>query len=150
MAVITDPEGATSRSGSRRSTSARRLNEAGRALLERADDARRRGRAEVLHEALRMDGESQSRIHRVAHGEKAIGGILEMNGEMFENVPPNWMPYFCVADCDATVKKAKSLGGADACQGRWTSRTSAGSRSSATRRARVRADSSEDVGKSRL
>ena len=26
-------------------------------------------------------------------------------------MPPTWMPYFAVSDCDATVKKAKSLDG---------------------------------------
>src|SRR5206468_11526338 len=27
------------------------------------------------------------------------------------NVPPNWMPYVAVADCDAGARKAASLGG---------------------------------------
>ena len=27
------------------------------------------------------------------------------------NVPPNWMPYFQVSDCDATAKKVTELGG---------------------------------------
>ena len=26
-------------------------------------------------------------------------------------VPPNWLPYFRVEDCDATAQKAKSSGG---------------------------------------
>ena len=26
-------------------------------------------------------------------------------------VPPNWLPYFTVEDCDATANKAKATGG---------------------------------------
>jgi len=44
-------------------------------------------------------------------GKEGIGGIFPMSGEMFQHVPANWMPYFGVADCDATANKAKSLGG---------------------------------------
>jgi len=44
-------------------------------------------------------------------GEEAIGGIFPMSGEMFAKVPANWMPYFAVADCDASTAKLKSLGG---------------------------------------
>jgi predicted enzyme related to lactoylglutathione lyase len=32
-------------------------------------------------------------------------------GKDQEGVPPNWMSYVCVADADASVEKAKSLGG---------------------------------------
>lgn len=39
-----------------------------------------------------------------------IGGMLQMN-EQFGDAPPCWMPYVHVADCDATVAKAKELGG---------------------------------------
>ena len=46
-----------------------------------------------------------------ADTQQPTGGIFEMKGEHFEGVPPHWMPYFMVDDCDATVEKAKSLGG---------------------------------------
>lgn len=44
-------------------------------------------------------------------GEEAIGGIFPMQGPMFEKMPAVWMPYFAVADCDASTAKVKSLGG---------------------------------------
>jgi predicted enzyme related to lactoylglutathione lyase len=39
-------------------------------------------------------------------GEKSVGGAMQM-----AEMPPLWIPYFQVADCDAAVKKVKSLGG---------------------------------------
>src|SRR5262249_14953034 len=42
-------------------------------------------------------------------GDRGIGGMVPPPKEM-PNIPPHWMPYFCVTDCDATVEKAKSLG----------------------------------------
>ncbi|HEY2828703.1 MAG TPA: VOC family protein [Thermoanaerobaculia bacterium] len=44
-------------------------------------------------------------------GEEGIAGIFPMQGEMFANMPEVWMPYFAVADCDASTAKVKSLGG---------------------------------------
>ncbi len=42
-------------------------------------------------------------------GDQPFGGMLTMTAEM-EGVPPHWMPYFAVDDCDAKAEKAKSLG----------------------------------------
>jgi len=39
-----------------------------------------------------------------------IGGMMRIP-EDWGDVPPNWLPYFAVADCDATAAKAKDLGG---------------------------------------
>jgi uncharacterized protein len=39
-----------------------------------------------------------------------IGGMMEITPEMGP-VPPNWLPYFMVADCDGSADKAKELGG---------------------------------------
>jgi uncharacterized protein len=39
-----------------------------------------------------------------------VAGLYEMNGEMFEGVPPHWMPYVWVDDVDATAARAKELG----------------------------------------
>jgi predicted enzyme related to lactoylglutathione lyase len=36
-------------------------------------------------------------------------GMMEIMPE-WGNIPPNWMPYFAVNDCDATANKAKELG----------------------------------------
>ncbi|ANM29443.1 hypothetical protein ABI59_07375 [Acidobacteria bacterium Mor1] len=43
-------------------------------------------------------------------GEARIGGMMAITKEMGE-VPPHWMSYVSVADCDATAAKAKELGG---------------------------------------
>ncbi|MBI4876091.1 MAG: VOC family protein [Acidobacteria bacterium] len=43
-------------------------------------------------------------------GEMPVGGMLEMTEE-WEGAPPHWMPYFLVADCDASADQSKALGG---------------------------------------
>ncbi len=40
-----------------------------------------------------------------------VGGMLDMRGRVPDEVPPHWLTYFAVADCDATVAKATELGG---------------------------------------
>jgi uncharacterized protein len=44
------------------------------------------------------------------NGDQSIGGMMEITPEMGP-VPPNWLPYFMVEDCDATAEKAKASGG---------------------------------------
>jgi len=43
------------------------------------------------------------------HGERGAGGMYELTPEM-AGVPPHWLVYFSVDDCDAKVKKATELG----------------------------------------
>jgi predicted enzyme related to lactoylglutathione lyase len=43
---------------------------------------------------------------------RSIGGMMLKNDEMPAEMPPNWGVYFVVTDTDATVDKAKKLGGA--------------------------------------
>jgi predicted enzyme related to lactoylglutathione lyase len=43
-------------------------------------------------------------------GEIGVGGMLEIP-KGHGDIPPHWLPYFAVADCDATVEKAKAAGG---------------------------------------
>ncbi len=43
-------------------------------------------------------------------GGQPAGGMIEMD-EKWQGVPPHWMPYFQVDDCDASAEKAKQLGG---------------------------------------
>lgn len=43
-------------------------------------------------------------------GERMNGGMLQMTEE-WGDMPPHWMVYFVVEDCDASAEKAKSLGG---------------------------------------
>jgi predicted enzyme related to lactoylglutathione lyase len=44
------------------------------------------------------------------NGERPAGGMIAISKEMGE-VPPYWLVYFAVADCDQTVGKTTSLGG---------------------------------------
>jgi predicted enzyme related to lactoylglutathione lyase len=44
------------------------------------------------------------------HGDLTAAGVLQMN-EKWVGVPPHWMPYFAVADTDASVARALALGG---------------------------------------
>src|SRR2546427_1699496 len=44
------------------------------------------------------------------NGDRGAGGMLAITPEM-GNIPPNWLVYFAVDDCDATTEKATSLGG---------------------------------------
>jgi predicted enzyme related to lactoylglutathione lyase len=44
-------------------------------------------------------------------GGESIAGMMEMGGHMPPEVPPHWLVYIEVADTDATVDKATSLGG---------------------------------------
>ena len=43
-------------------------------------------------------------------GETHAGGVLEMTEE-WGGIPPHWMVYFAVADCDGSADRAKELGG---------------------------------------
>lgn len=43
-------------------------------------------------------------------GDQPMGGMMKIKEE-WGNMPPNWSVYYEVADCDACVAKAESLGG---------------------------------------
>ncbi len=43
------------------------------------------------------------------NGDRGAGGMFGITPDM-GNMPPHWLVYFAVADCDATVAKATSLG----------------------------------------
>lgn len=44
-------------------------------------------------------------------GGKSVGGMMQTPAQVPAQVPANWLTYFTVADCEATVQKAQSLGG---------------------------------------
>ena len=44
------------------------------------------------------------------NGGRPAGGMLKVTPEMGP-MPPNWLVYFAVADCDVATRKAKELGG---------------------------------------
>lgn len=43
-------------------------------------------------------------------GNESVGGMYQITPEMGP-IPPHWLTYFAVSDCDATVRKATELGG---------------------------------------
>lgn len=45
------------------------------------------------------------------NADRAAGGMMAMEGDDWEGIPPHWMVYFAVADCDASVEKVEALGG---------------------------------------
>jgi uncharacterized protein len=44
------------------------------------------------------------------NGGRSIGGLMPMHGEQWKGIPPHWMIYISVADCDERTAKAKELG----------------------------------------
>ena len=44
-------------------------------------------------------------------GDHRVAGLFKITPEMGDDVPPNWMSVFAVADCDASAAKATELGG---------------------------------------
>lgn len=50
-------------------------------------------------------------IHNPHNNGRINGGILEMSGEAWGEMPSHWMVYFSVADIDAALAKAAELGG---------------------------------------
>jgi len=45
-------------------------------------------------------------------GDKPSGGMMRLDPKQFASVPPHWMIYVKVDDCDAAVAKVKTTGGA--------------------------------------
>ena len=41
---------------------------------------------------------------------KNAAGMFEMKGPQFHGVPPNWLSYLSVSDCDASVARAAEMG----------------------------------------
>jgi uncharacterized protein len=44
------------------------------------------------------------------NGGSSFGGLMPMRGEMWKGIPPHWMIYVSVADCDERAARAKELG----------------------------------------
>jgi uncharacterized protein len=57
-------------------------------------------------------GEGKDAYTEFMVGNRHIGGMIDMNlKELPESIPPHWLPYFMVQDCEATAAKAGQLGG---------------------------------------
>lgn len=46
------------------------------------------------------------------NGDRHAGGLFPLRGDTWKGVPPHWMLYVSVADCDERSEKAKQLGAA--------------------------------------
>ena len=57
-----------------------------------------------------MPGDTTYTIIR--QGEDMVGGMFQMEGEMFEGVPEHWFAYIAVDDVDKRVELLKAEGGA--------------------------------------
>jgi predicted enzyme related to lactoylglutathione lyase len=44
-------------------------------------------------------------------GERDNGGVMPMTGPEWKGVPPHWMTYFAVDDCDAMAERVEATGG---------------------------------------
>jgi predicted enzyme related to lactoylglutathione lyase len=60
--------------------------------------------------AIMKEDEGGHGYFHIKNGEDFIGGILPAT-HRDPGIPPHWLPYFSVSDCDATAVKAKELGG---------------------------------------
>jgi predicted enzyme related to lactoylglutathione lyase len=111
MSVVQGPEGAVFclwQAGTH--IGFQRMNEdntAGWTELQ-TSDATKSGKflVDVLGFALKTD--PNGAYTELQRGGQSIGGIRPLGAG--EALPPHWLIYFMVADCDAAVKKAQSLG----------------------------------------
>ena len=83
-------------------------------LLGRAEHARDRESRRVLPAALQLGGEVRVQFGTGTYtefqsGEKSVAGMMEIQPE-WGDVPPHWMVYYQVENCDASVSKAQELG----------------------------------------
>ena len=43
--------------------------------------------------------------------EESVGGMMQMEGQQFEGIPPHWMPYIMVENVDDRAQRCTELGG---------------------------------------
>ncbi|HKM87745.1 MAG TPA: VOC family protein [Xanthobacteraceae bacterium] len=60
------------------------------------------------YDAMPMPGGSTYWV--VKMGQDSVGGIFDISGPEYKDVPESWMPYVAVDDVDARVKKATKAG----------------------------------------
>jgi uncharacterized protein len=110
MAILGDPQGATFAIWQARSNPGVGVRDEADSLCWNELQARDVDAARTFYTALFHWRAKESPEYTEWHlGEHAIGGMLPSQAP--PQVPSYWMPYFAVADCDATVEKGRSLGG---------------------------------------
>ncbi len=55
-------------------------------------------------------GSETAQYIEIVNRGRSMAGIMPMRGDEWKGVPPHWMPYVTVADCDAQAAKARELG----------------------------------------
>ncbi len=112
MAVLQDPQGARfSLWQAKKHIGARVINEPGALCWNELDTTDTAGAAKfytALFGWITKVGGDYTEFHR---GKTPAGGMMRIPKE-WGKVPPNWLVYFAVEDCDASAAKAKELRGA--------------------------------------
>jgi len=62
-------------------------------------------------EVMDMGENGHYHILKQTPDDQGHGGAMQMDCEEWKGIPPHWMTYLEVDDCDAAAKKAKDLGG---------------------------------------
>jgi len=114
MAQFQDPTGATFAVWEpRQHIGARTVNEPGTLCWNElaTNDTQKAGEfyAKLFGWGSRLQEMGPTTYTTFMNGERMAGGMLQMTEEWAE-VPPHWMVYFAVEDCDASAEKAKTLG----------------------------------------
>jgi predicted enzyme related to lactoylglutathione lyase len=115
MAVLMDPSGAAfSIWQPKTAIGAQLINEPGamcwNELATRDVEGSRRFYGDLFGWAGNTESYGSSSYTEFRIGERSVGGMVEMTEE-FGNVPPHWLPYFCVANCDESAARATGLRG---------------------------------------
>lgn len=115
MAVLQDPTGAViSIWQPARHIGAKILREPGALgwteLLTRDTAAAEKFYTQLFGWEAKTGGDGGSAYTEFKVGGQPDAGMMQID-RAWGDVPPNWIPYFQVADCDATVEKCKTLGG---------------------------------------
>jgi predicted enzyme related to lactoylglutathione lyase len=116
MAVVMDPGGAVFALWEARGHIGARLVGEENTLCWTELDTKDTDGAKAFYGALfgwtwKASATSDAEYFEIYREEQAIGGVLPMKGKEWDGVPPHWVPYFFVTDCDATVAKSVALGG---------------------------------------
>ncbi|MHB8646713.1 MAG: VOC family protein [Thermomicrobiales bacterium] len=116
LAVFTDPTGASCsiwQPGQHKG--AQIVNEPGSFIWNELDtrdmDAAKTFYTKVFPWTAETNGEGERAYTEWKVDGRSVAGGMVIGEQFPPNVPPNWLTYFAVTDSDATVAKAKELGG---------------------------------------